>query len=198
MVLTAGRWLLVRKSVSASWPSHQRAAVFSAGTTPVPGTDVRLWAKLKDRNPTGSVHESVRRPSHIRHGFMVNWRTGRIVAELGWSPLVGRVCPRPRVRSRCVPRDASRVPSASRSGSIRAPGRIWCSGMHLFLPGSPDPPSKWCSGDWRARCVPLGAARRPSQARWPLCGTADLAASPPGPEDVAARGNGVRGAQVYG
>ena len=133
-MLTDGRWLLVRKSVSASWPSHQRAAVFSAGTTPVPGTDVRLWAKLKDRNPTGSVHESVRRSSHVRHGFMVNWRTGRIVAELGWSPLVGRVCPRPRVRSRCVPRDASRVPSASRSGSIRAPGRIWCSGMHLFLP----------------------------------------------------------------
>jgi len=39
----------------------------------------------------------------------------------------GARVPGPRVRSRCVPRDASRVPSASRSGSIRAPGRIWGS-----------------------------------------------------------------------
>ena len=32
-----GRWLRVPKSVSASWHSHQLAAVFLAGTTPVNG-----------------------------------------------------------------------------------------------------------------------------------------------------------------
>jgi hypothetical protein len=37
MVLTDERWLLVRKSVNASRNSHQQAALFLAGTTPVNG-----------------------------------------------------------------------------------------------------------------------------------------------------------------
>ena len=87
MVLTAGRWLLVRKSVSASWPSHQRAAVFPAGTTPVPGTGVRLWAEPKDRKPTGSVKDRADwYLSHMSGAALPKWistpneTTGRKVA----------------------------------------------------------------------------------------------------------------------
>jgi hypothetical protein len=43
-------------------------------------------------------------------------------------------CRRPGVRSRNVPRNASRLPSAPRSGRIRASGRIRCTRMHFFLP----------------------------------------------------------------
>jgi hypothetical protein len=72
--------------------------------------------------------------------------TGRLPATpgLGSAGRLGLVCPcprlrvptcrRPGVRSRSIPRNASRLPSAPTSGSIRASGRIRCTRMHFFLP----------------------------------------------------------------
>ena len=65
---------------------------------------------------------------------MISCRPGQAAAELACPALPGPVCPRPGVRSGSVPRKASRLPPAPRSGSIRACGRIWCTRMHFLLP----------------------------------------------------------------
>ena len=65
---------------------------------------------------------------------MVNRRLGRTFPELAGFPLPGPVCPRPGVRSGSVPRNASRLPPAPRSGSIRASGSALGTGVHFLLP----------------------------------------------------------------
>jgi hypothetical protein len=55
-------------------------------------------------------------------------------AELIRPPLPGPVYPRPGVRCGSVPRNASRLPPAPRSGSIGASGSVLCTRVHITLP----------------------------------------------------------------
>ena len=81
-------------------------------------------------------------------------------AELVWSRLPVPTCLRPGVRSGSVPRNASRLPPAPRSGRIRASGRIRCTRMHFLLPEARILPADAALADERARCAAGGSPER--------------------------------------
>ena len=64
---------------------------------------------------------------------MISCRPGQAAAELACPALPGPVCPRPGVRSGSVPRKASRLPPAPRSG------RVWLAGAQGSIAPKPLP-----------------------------------------------------------
>ena len=172
----------------------------SLGHTPLvglprlsPSADVRLWAKLEDRNPTGSVKdraaffmvEQAEKEGLLRPGSVIleptSGNTGislAMVAKLRGYRLIVRHAGEHQRGAPPAAADVRRARSSPRPPRA-APTRR--SGWPSSSP--PSTPTGSCSTSTATRPTPARTTRRPARRSWPTCPrspTSSPAWAPPG------------------